>query len=87
MDATPNPSPAPAAAPVAPAAPAAPVFKPAPDGMTCKICGAPLKYAPASGSSSQEFVCSTLKDDSPILADKYEEWRNHWVGSRVVKSK
>jgi len=78
MDATPNPSPA--------AAPAAPAFKPAPDGMTCKVCNAPLKYGP-EGKSSQEFVCSTLKDDAPILADKYEEWRNHWVGSRVVKAK
>jgi hypothetical protein len=54
--------------------------------MTCKVCNAPLRYG-TEGQSTQEFVCSTLKDDSPILADKYEEWRNHWVGSRVVKSK
>jgi hypothetical protein len=54
--------------------------------MTCKVCNAPLRYGP-EGKTSQEFVCSTLKDDSPILADKYEEWRNHWVGSRVVKNK
>jgi len=90
MEGTPNPAPtapaAPAAAPAAPVAPAAPAFKPAPDGMTCKVCNAPLKYGP-EGKSSQEFVCSTLKDDAPILADKYEEWRNHWVGSRVVKAK
>ena len=83
--AAPSPAPA-AAAPAAAAAAPAPVFKPAPDGMTCKICNAPLRYG-QEGQSTQEFVCSTLKDDSPILADKYEEWRNHWVGSRVVKSK
>ena len=89
MDTPANPAPAaPAAAPVAaaPVAPAAPTFKPAPDGMTCKVCNAPLKYGP-EGKTSQEFVCSTLKDDAPILADKYEEWRNHWVASRVVKPK
>jgi hypothetical protein len=54
--------------------------------MTCKVCNAPLRYG-QEGKNSQEFVCSTLKDDSPILADKYEEWRNHWVGSRQVKNK
>jgi hypothetical protein len=89
MDTPANPAPAaPAAAPAAaaPVAPAAPTFKPAPDGMTCKVCNAPLKYGP-EGKTSQEFVCSTLKDDAPILADKYEEWRNHWVASRVVKPK
>jgi len=95
MEGTPNPVPAnpPAAAPAAaatavaaPAAPAAPAFKPAPDGMTCKVCNAPLRYG-VEGKVTQEFVCSTLKDDAPILADKYDEWRNHWVASRVVKNK
>jgi hypothetical protein len=98
MDATPNPTPAPSAVPAqvppplpvptAAAVGTAPalVFKPAPDGMTCKVCNAPLRYG-TEGKSSQEFVCSTLKDDAPILADKYEEWRNHFIGSRVVKSK
>lgn len=84
-----NPAPAApaAAAPaVAPAAPAAPTFKPAPDGLTCKICNAPLRYG-IEGKTTQEFVCSTLKDEGPILADKYEEWRDHWVGSRVTRNK
>jgi hypothetical protein len=93
MDATPNTTPpsapavaTPAPAPAAPAAPAVPAFKPAPDGLTCAICQAPLKYG-IEGKTTQEFVCSTLKDEGPILADKYEEWRNHWVGSRVVRPK
>jgi hypothetical protein len=95
METTPNPVPSAEAAPAAPAAtaapavaaaPAVPAFKPAPGGLTCKVCNAPLKYGP-EGKTSQEFVCSTLKDDSPILADKYEEWRNHWVASRVVQPK
>jgi hypothetical protein len=86
MEASPNPVPAAAAVAAVPAAPAAPPFKPAPDGMTCKICNAPLRYG-AEGKITQEFVCSTLKDDSPILSDKYEEWRNHWIGSRTIKNK
>ncbi|MES2201060.1 MAG: hypothetical protein V4498_02290 [candidate division FCPU426 bacterium] len=96
MEATPTPpaeapqpaaaAPAPAAPAAAPVAPPAPTFKPAPDNLTCKVCNAPLRYG-QEGKTSQEFVCSTLKDDSPILTDKYEEWRNHWVASRVVRSK
>ncbi len=86
METPASPTPAPAAAPAAPPAPAVPAFKPAPDGMTCKVCNAALKYG-IEGKSTQEFVCSTLKDEGPILADKYEEWRDHWVGSRVIKNK
>ena len=89
MDASPNPSPtpvSPAAAPVAPAAPPALVFTPAPDGLTCKICNAPLRYSTES-AQSQEFVCSTLKNEAPILEDKYQDWRNHFIGSRVIRSK
>ena len=54
--------------------------------MTCKICNAPLRYSTES-PNSQEYVCSTLKAEAPILADKYEDWRNHFVGSRVTKAK
>ncbi len=89
VPATPPPAqatPAATATPAAPVAPPVPTFKPAPNGMACKVCNAPLKYG-VEGKTSQEFVCSTLKDESPILADKYEEWRNHWIGSRVVQAK
>ena len=95
-----TPSPAPAAAPVAatapaPAAgvavaPAAPVKAPeppvelAPEGMLCKVCGERLKVTARRGPLT-EYTCSKMKDDSPILEDKYLEWRDHWLGSRILK--
>lgn len=72
----------PAPAPAAPAAPAAKPAQMAPEGYLCAHCGAPMKvYAQWAGTV--EYVCPTLKDDPPILADKYAEWRDLYLKSRV----
>lgn len=83
-NATPNP--APAAAPAAAAAAVAP--KPvelAPEGTNCPHCGERMrvygKYA-----KTIEYCCPTLKDEPPVLADKYAEWRDLLLKSRVSKA-
>jgi hypothetical protein len=85
-NATPNP--APAAAPAAPAAVAVAPAKPvelAPEGTNCPHCGERMrvygKYA-----KSIEYCCPTLKDEPPVLADKYAEWRDLLLKSRVSKA-
>lgn len=80
---------APAAAPVAPAPkPAAPPAKPvelAPEGMDCVHCGQRLRLY-AKYAHSVEYCCPSLKEDSPVLADKYAEWRDLYLKSRVTKA-
>ncbi len=81
-----SPSPAPVAA--APAAPAAPPAKPvelAPEGNNCPHCGERMRVW-ARYAKSIEYVCPTLKEDAPILADKYAEWRDLILKSRVSQS-
>jgi hypothetical protein len=84
-----QPNPAPAPAPAAPAAaatvaPAKPVEL-APEGVNCPHCGERMrvygKYA-----KSIEYCCPTLKDEPPVLADKYAEWRDLLLQSRVSKA-
>ncbi len=87
MSETPAASPAPA--PVAPAAPAKapePPIELAPEGMLCAVCNERLRVG-TRYSTVIEYVCSKLKDEGPILADKYADWRDHWVASRVQKPK
>jgi len=77
-----NPAPAaPAAAAVAPAKP----VELAPEGTNCPHCGERMrvygKYA-----KSIEYCCPTLKDEPPVLADKYAEWRDLLLKSRVSKA-
>lgn len=90
-NATPNPAPAPAPAATAPAAPkpaaapAAPPAKPvdlAPEGNNCPHCGERMRVY-AKYAKSVEYCCPTLKEDPPVLADKYDEWRDLLLTSRV----
>jgi hypothetical protein len=83
-NATPNPAPAAAPAAAAAVAPAKPVEL-APEGTNCPHCGERMrvygKYA-----KSIEYCCPTLKDEPPVLADKYAEWRDLLLKSRVSKA-
>ena len=79
-------APVPAAAPAAAPAPAAPAAKPvelAPEGTNCPHCGARMRLY-ARYAKSVEYVCPTLREDPPVLADKYVEWRNLYLKSRVT---
>ena len=85
MSEVPTPPPA-AAAPAAAPAPAAPV-KPielAPEGNNCPHCGERMRLW-AKYAKTVEYACPTLKEDAPILADKYVEWRDLLLKSRVSK--
>lgn len=76
-------TPAPAApAPAAPAAPAAKVVELAPEGMDCPHCGQRLRVY-AKFASSVEYCCPSLKEEPPVLADKYAEWRDLLLKTRV----
>ena len=88
MSETPTPA-APASAPAAPAAaaPAAPAAKPielAPEGINCPHCGERARVW-ARYAQTIEYACPTLKDDAPVLADKYVEWRDLLLKSRISK--
>jgi hypothetical protein len=84
MSDTPVPSPA-APAPAAPApaavAPAKPVEL-APEGNNCPHCGERMRVW-ARYAKSIEYACPSLKDEAPVLADKYVEWRDLVLKSRV----
>ncbi len=86
-----NPSPAPASAgtPVATAPkPAAPPAKPvelAPEGLDCPHCGQRLRVY-ARYAKNIEYCCPSLKEDPPVLADKYADWRDLLLKSRVSKA-
>ena len=74
----------PAAAPAAP-----PAVKPvelAPEGLNCPHCGARLKVW-GRYEHSIEYACPTLKEEPPVLADKYAEWRDLLLKSRVSRPK
>ncbi len=86
----PEEAPAPVASP--PAAPSAappPAPKPAaelaPEGMDCPHCGKRLRVY-ARYAHSVEYCCPDLKDDPPVLADKYAEWRDLLLKSRVSRA-
>jgi hypothetical protein len=79
-----TPTAAPAA--VAPAAPAAKVVELAPEGLNCPHCGARLKVW-GRYEHSIEYACPTLKEEPPVLADKYAEWRDLLLKSRVSVNK
>ena len=68
-------------------APAAAPPKPvdlAPEGVNCPHCGERMrvygKYA-----KSIEYCCPSLKEDPPVLADKYAEWRDLLLKTLVSK--
>lgn len=91
-EATPNPAPAPAAVPaaapaaapaVATAAPAKPVEL-APEGTNCPHCGERMRVY-ARYQKTIDYCCPTLKEDPPVLADKYAEWRDLLLKSKVSK--
>lgn len=79
------PTPSPTAAAAAPAAPPAKPVELAPEGTNCPHCGERMrvygKYA-----KSIDYCCPTLKDDPPVLADKYAEWRDLLLKSKVTKA-
>lgn len=89
----PTPSPAPAAAPLAaPTAPAAaPVAAPAkpvelaPEGMNCPHCHERMRVY-ARYAKSIDYCCPSLKEDPPVLADKYNEWRDLLLKSKVTQA-
>jgi len=84
--AAPATAPAPAAAPASPK-PAAPPVKPvelAPEGLDCPHCGQRLRVY-ARYASSIEYCCASLKEDPPVLADKYAEWRDLFLKSRMSR--
>ena len=74
---------APAVAAAAPAAPPKPVEL-APEGMNCPHCGERMRVW-ARYAKTIEYACPTLKDEAPVLADKYAEWRDLLLKSRVSK--
>jgi hypothetical protein len=84
----PKPAPAPAApAAAAPAAPAAAPAKPvelAPEGTNCPHCGERMRVY-ARYAKTIDYCCPTLKEDPPVLADKYAEWRDLLLKSKVTK--
>jgi hypothetical protein len=80
-------APVPAAGAVAPAVtpasvPAAKPVELAPEGVNCPHCGARMRVY-ARYAKSVEYVCPALKEDPPVLADKYLEWRNLYLKSRL----
>jgi hypothetical protein len=78
-------TPAPAPAPAAPAAPAAAPPKPvdlAPEGVLCPHCNERMRVY-AKFSKTVEYCCPSLKEDPPVLADKYAEWRDLLLKSKV----
>jgi hypothetical protein len=86
-DATPAPKPAsapaaPASAPAA-ATPAKPVEL-APEGVNCPHCNERMRVY-AKYASSIEYCCPSLKEDPPVLADKYAEWRDLLLKTLVKK--
>ncbi len=87
-NATPSPAPAPAApAAAAPAAPAAAPAKPvelAPEGVNCPHCNERMRVY-ARYAKTIDYCCPTLKEDPPVLADKYNEWRDLLLKSKVSK--
>ena len=71
--------------PAAAAVPTATAPKPvelAPEGLDCPHCGARLKLW-ARYERSVEYACPNLKDEPPVLADKYNEWRDLYLKSRA----
>ena len=78
----PTPAPAPAAAPVA--APAKPVDL-APEGVNCPHCGERMRVY-AKYAKSIDYCCPSLKEDPPVLADKYVEWRDLLLKSKVTQA-
>jgi len=74
MSETPVPAPA--------AAPAAKPVELAPEGVDCPHCGARMRVY-ARYAQSVEYVCPALKEDPPVLADKYVEWRNLYLKTRL----
>lgn len=86
----PKPAAAPAApaAAAAPAAPAAPPAKPvelAPEGVNCPHCGERMRVF-AKYPASVEYCCPSLKEEPPVLADKYAEWRDLLLKTLVKKA-
>jgi hypothetical protein len=81
-------APAPAAPVAAPAPkPAAPPAQPldlAPEGTDCPHCGQRARVF-ARYARSVEYCCPTLKEESPVLADKYAEWRDLYLKSRLTR--
>ncbi len=89
MPETPAPTPAPTPAAAAPAVPVTPAVtaKPvelAPEGFNCPHCGERARVW-ARYAKSVEYACPTLKEDAPVLADKYVEWRDLLLKSRISK--
>lgn len=79
---------APAVIPTVAAAPVTAPAKPvelAPEGVNCPHCGERARVW-ARYAKSIEYACPTLKEDAPILADKYAEWRDLVVKSRISKN-
>lgn len=85
-----NPEAAPAPAipaaprPAAAAAPAKPMEL-APEGTDCPHCGQRMRVY-ARYAKSVEYCCPTLKEDPPVLADKYADWRDLLLKSRVTQT-
>jgi len=73
-----------AAAPVKAAQPVKPLDL-APEGTDCPHCGQRMRVF-ARYTNSIEYCCPTLKEDAPVLADKYVEWRDLYLKSRVTRS-
>lgn len=74
-------------APAAAARPAAVPPKPvelAPEGMDCPHCGQRLRLY-ARHARSVEYCCPGLKEEPPVLADKYAEWRDLLLRTRVSR--
>ena len=83
---TPAPAPSPAAGAVpAPAAAPAKPLELAPEGMNCGHCGQRLRVF-AKYARSEEYCCPSLKEDPPVLADKYAEWRDLYLKTRVTRT-
>lgn len=78
------PGPAVATAPKPAIAPAKPVEL-APEGTDCPHCGQRMRVF-AKYARSVEYCCPALKEESPVLADKYAEWRDLYLKSRVTRA-
>jgi hypothetical protein len=78
-------TPPPAAPPAPAAAPAAKPVELAPEGELCPHCNARMRVY-ARYVKSVEYVCPALKEDPPVLADKYLEWRALYLKSRVSRA-
>lgn len=82
------PYPDPGAAAVAAQTPKPTTSKPmelAPEGMDCPHCGQRMRVF-AKYPRSVEYCCPGLKEESPVLADKYAEWRDLLLKSRVSQT-